>query len=233
MTETQLAVFNESVFEIKDWLVNLTKICKANGKRLDVWLKSAQTKAYLKALEAITPNGGIQTIRWNTEQWTFASREVAIKLSWRISPEFEVFCTMKLRELFETWTTTIQKALPVTARELALAYGKLAETEEKLALAEKKVTDLFESDWTYTSKELASHLNLTIRQFNQYLIDIWVCMFTKKGYILTPAYLNKGMAEVKLEEVNPWVYRNIFYWTEYGRFTIIELQRLYDLSLSS
>ena len=130
--ENWMKLFEEAL-EVEWQMVNLTKMCNVHWKRIDVRLKSEQTQAYLAELEAITPNGGIDKKKgWSWEQWTFWTREVAIKLAWWISPKFEVFCMKKLKELFENWTTSIK-----AKTRLELARENLALIEEIEILEQK------------------------------------------------------------------------------------------------
>lgn len=105
--------FDVSIFEIDKAknLVNLTKLAKCFNKDINQWKRLPNTIAFLKAWKLENPlcENHIVTLEGGSSGYsgTWAHREIALKLSQWISPQFEVFCIKKLDELFQTGTTTI------------------------------------------------------------------------------------------------------------------------------
>ena len=87
--------------------VNLTQMCKANGKRLPNWTRLNRSKAYLEALSSETQIRVSQlliTIDIDGQsglQGTWGHPEVAISISSWISPKFEVWANRVLRHTLE------------------------------------------------------------------------------------------------------------------------------------
>jgi hypothetical protein len=52
--QNHITTFDTSVFEVVNGQINLTKICQFFNKRLNVWLKTKQTKAFLALFSAYT-----------------------------------------------------------------------------------------------------------------------------------------------------------------------------------
>jgi hypothetical protein len=131
--QNHITTFDTSVFEVVNGQINLTKICQHFHKRLDVWLKTKQTKAFLASYSVLTPNGGITVNIGNNgkEQGTFGNREIALKLAQWISPDFEVFCIQKLDELFQTGKTELNPK-QINRKELALMVIAQEEELERL-----------------------------------------------------------------------------------------------------
>jgi hypothetical protein len=71
--------FDLSIFEVKDGLVNLTKICKYFGKDVNEWKRLPNTKRFLDTY-ADMGESPIDTIRGGSgEQGTFGDRTIALK----------------------------------------------------------------------------------------------------------------------------------------------------------
>jgi hypothetical protein len=126
--KTNNDTFDVSIFEIDKAknLVNLTKLAKCFNKDVNQWKRLPNTVAFLKAWKVENPlcENYITVIQGgNGEQGTWAHREIALKLSQWISPQFEVFCIKKLDELFQVGHTTlvpqgIQQALDLQPIEI-------------------------------------------------------------------------------------------------------------------
>lgn len=134
--------FDLSIFEVKDGKVNLTKICKHFGKRLDVWLKSNQTQKFLEHYTRLTPNGGIQVVQGkNTEQGTFGDRRIALKLAEWISVEFEVWANEQLDTLLQEGKVELQKQVPSYQIDNPIERAKIWIQEQESHLLEVKQKD--------------------------------------------------------------------------------------------
>ncbi len=90
-----------------DGMINLTQLAKASGNRLDHYMASNETKAYLEALKAIPEFRGsllINTCKGgkSNEQGTWAHRLVAYHYAQKLSPQFAVQVSCWLDNLFLT-----------------------------------------------------------------------------------------------------------------------------------
>jgi len=103
--------------------VNVTQICKANGKKLSDWSRLKRSNDYIEALSMETgiPASallveieGTAKGRDATFQGTFAHPEVAISIASWISPKFEVWANKCIRAVidgdFKALTTDAAKA---------------------------------------------------------------------------------------------------------------------------
>lgn len=104
--------FDISIFEIEGGQVNLTKMAKHFDKEVKNWLRLQSTASYVRAYAEAhnRATDQIVTIRkgGSGEQGTWADKQIALKLAQWISPDFEVYCTHKLDELFSTGSTSLQ-----------------------------------------------------------------------------------------------------------------------------
>jgi hypothetical protein len=169
--QNHITTFDTSVFEVVNGQINLTKICQHFHKRLDVWLKTKQTKAFLASYSVLTPNGGITVNIGNNgkEQGTFGNRQVALKLAQWISPEFEVFCIQKLDELFQTGKTELNPK-QINRKELALMVIAQEEELEKLALENTKLATrslevTTQKEYKWKKQELKDDMGRTINWY--------------------------------------------------------------------
>lgn len=89
----------------KNVMVNATEMAKMYGKRIDFFLKSEQTKAFMEAAQ-FPPYGGnsdnekpLELIVTKGHQGTFMHRILALKFAAWLSPEFEVWIFSTMDEI--------------------------------------------------------------------------------------------------------------------------------------
>lgn len=119
--------------------INLTKMCKANGSRLDNYFSNKGTKEYIQALEAklnipksqliIKRVGGTPT-----EQGTYAHPLIAIHLGQWISPEFAIAASNLVHQYLTAdvslATNILQRATtPELTSEQSRAIGEVLITK--------------------------------------------------------------------------------------------------------
>ena len=142
---TNLIVFNykgQGISRRDDGFINLTQMCQANGKRLDVFMKTQKTKDYIKCLE-----NSHQTVVVYSEEGvnggTWGHPSLAINLARWISPEFAVWCDGHIFNLMSGNVVIAQPQLPQTYLE---ALKALVASEERLMLAQAEVEVLEEAN---------------------------------------------------------------------------------------
>lgn len=132
-----LAVFDyngQTISRSQNGFINLTQMCQANGKRLDVFMKAQKTKEYIDCLErshqmVVTEivQGGDHSL-----QGTWGHPSLAINLARWISPEFAVWCDGHIFNLMSIGSTAIAHQIPKTYSQALLKAAKLAEENERL-----------------------------------------------------------------------------------------------------
>ena len=98
----------------RDGYVNLTQMCRANGKELKHWSENKKTLDYLQALSLEV---GIPTAKlcvrvsegFPAKTITWGHPLVAIALGQWISPAFHVWCNTHIKTLIETGKTEIKQ----------------------------------------------------------------------------------------------------------------------------
>lgn len=142
---TNLIVFNykgQVISRRDDGFINLTQMCQANGKRLDVFMKTQKTKDYIECLE-----NSHQTVVVYSEEGvnggTWGHPSLAINLARWISPEFAVWCDGHIFNLMSGNVVIAQPQLPQTYLE---ALKALVASEERLMLAQAEVEVLEEAN---------------------------------------------------------------------------------------
>lgn len=127
-----LQSFDMSIFEIdkEKQMVNLTKMSKSLGKRLDVYLKADKTIELIEALDDLTPNGG-SCIFTENGVGTWANRELTLDFSQWVSVKFKVFCLKHIDTLLQTGQTSLlmPQDMPSALRALANQYEENAKLE--------------------------------------------------------------------------------------------------------
>jgi hypothetical protein len=192
--QNHITTFDTSVFEVVNGQINLTKICQHFNKRLDVWLKTKQTKAFLASYSVLTPNGGITVNIGNNgkEQGTFGNREIALKLAQWISPEFEVFCIQKLDELFQTGKTELKPAKELTTIDiLELATGEIQRLKSQLETTTKtlehKQSIIVDMAEKVPAKTMRATINEVVRNYaranNLVFPSVWNNLYKEFKYV--------------------------------------------------
>jgi phage antirepressor YoqD-like protein len=179
---TLIKDFDVSILEIdtESNMVNLTRIAKHFGKNVKDWSRNKGTQEFLDAYQAF--NGDRQILLsvrgFETEQGTWAVRQVAIEFAQWISPAFKVFCIQKLDELFQTGKTEIK-----TVSKKELAY-MLIESETAREMAEEQVRLLTE----------------TIKEQAPKVIFLEEVLATKNTWPITLIATELGMSAVALNK---------------------------------
>lgn len=91
-----------SIFEVdsEKQMVNLTKIAKACGARLQEWKESPKTVELISAINEANGNS-VSCLVTENGNGTWGNREVALDYAMWISPRFKVWCIKALDELFQ------------------------------------------------------------------------------------------------------------------------------------
>lgn len=152
-----------------DGFVNLTQMCQANGKRLDVFMKTQKTKDYIECLK----NSHRTVVVYSEEGvngGTWGHPSLAINLARWISPAFAVWCDGHIFNLLSTGSTAIaqpiQPQLPQTYLE-ALKALVAAEEQRTLLEAEKALLEKTNLVLAETVDELFDYSSiLRVSKFN-------------------------------------------------------------------
>lgn len=126
-----------------DGFVNLTQMCQANGKRLDVFMKSQKTKDYIDVLtnqyhHSVVLDAGIG----GDHAGTWGHPSLAINLARWISPQFAVWCDSHIFNLLASGKTS----LDMDPKEEMHLKTRVTELECQVAQAEAGLLALNESN---------------------------------------------------------------------------------------
>lgn len=132
-----LTVFNyngQTISRRQNGFINLTQMCQANDKRLDVFMKAQKTKEYINCLERSHQMVVTEVVQGGEpdSQGTWGHPSLAINLARWISPEFAVWCDGHIFDLMSDGTTAIAHQIPKTYSQALLEAAKLAEENERL-----------------------------------------------------------------------------------------------------
>lgn len=131
--------YNGTVIQRReDGFINLTQMCQANGKRLDVWRKAKGTNAYIEALQANYHHLVVVETVEGSSGGTWGHPSLAINLARWISPGFAVWCDAHIFNLMETGQTSLAVD---PLREMQLRV-ELAKYEAQKEIAIQKAAEL-------------------------------------------------------------------------------------------
>lgn len=223
--------FDLSIFEVKDGMVNLTKIGQHFGKNIGTWMKSKKVKEFIEKLDKMTDRQNLHIAKGGdlneTEQGTFGTEKVALKFAEYISTDFEIWANDKIHTLLQKGKVELQPqpktSLTINAdflEQVAKKMRQLEEEKEKLATQNKR---LIHSGKLYTATEIAKELNLkSAIQLNKILEDNKMQYKCNNTWVLVSKYADKKYTDIKQVELENGkiVYDRVF--TGLGRDWLLE-----------
>lgn len=98
----------------EDVMINATEMAKSfgNSKKPNDWLKTKQSKEYIKALVAtniLDPADLLRVINGGNNYGTWMHEDVALEFARWLSPEFGIWCNKKIKELFRQGTVSLME----------------------------------------------------------------------------------------------------------------------------
>jgi hypothetical protein len=96
----------------EDGFINVTKLCEANGKRIDKWKENKESKNLISVFKSIPQNRGIEPLMiikgGNLKvQGTYAHPDIAVQIAQWVSPIFALKVSNWVREIALTGTVNI------------------------------------------------------------------------------------------------------------------------------
>lgn len=125
-----------NIAQREDGYVDLTQMCKVNGKRLDNYLRLEQTKRYLQELEcSLTSEVSLLESKKGkfsdgSEQGTWGHPLLALNLARWISAEFAIWCDSHIFVLMTTGKTDLSIDPLQTMQLLKESYREISENNE-------------------------------------------------------------------------------------------------------
>lgn len=98
----------------EDVMINATEMAKSfgNSKKPNDWLKTKQSKEYIKALVATNipdPADLLRVINGGNNYGTWMHEDLALEFARWLSPEFGIWCNKKIKELFRQGTVSLME----------------------------------------------------------------------------------------------------------------------------
>lgn len=151
-TELRLEYEGGSVEFTSDGWINGTAITAQRGKRLDNWLRLAETKRYMRALaEALNTSDVrdlLRTMRGRSGG-TWLHPKLAVSLARWIDVRFDVWCDLQIDPILRAQHSTVQLPAPTSKR------SAVADREPLFVLAGKCVARY---GWRFTIVYIAMSL---------------------------------------------------------------------------
>lgn len=139
---SNLSVFNYNGTVIQrrdDGFVSLTQMCRANGKRLDHFMKAKKTKSYIASLSNSLQMEVVQSEE-GANGGTWGHPSLAINLARWISDDFAVWCDAHIFNLMASGSTSLDTD-PVEMMKLKIELAAI-ESQKEAAIAQGKNADL-------------------------------------------------------------------------------------------
>jgi phage antirepressor YoqD-like protein len=229
--------------------LNATQMAHTSGRNPREWLQMVETKRFREGLveAGISKSVESQMVTKRGRQGeTWLEIHVAIEFARWLSPEFAAWCNDRIMELGIKVASSldnlkkkpyesVQKSFPVPAsfkEALQLAVAQQEEIERQQEVIEEnrhKVAfydEFIENrDW-FKSTTLADELRITSVQLHRFLMEMKVCRFEKRQYVVHRSY-SALQCEVpylwKNKQGKTYTFGKVRRWTKAGREYIIDL----------
>lgn len=136
--------FDLSIFEVKDQMVNLTKIGKHFGKDVNTWLKSKKVQEFITKLNTISDKQNLTIAKGGdvgvVEQGTFGTEKVALKFAEYISTDFEIWANDKIHTLLNKGKVELQ----TTSNNLVINADFLEQVTKQMRKLELEKQEIIE-----------------------------------------------------------------------------------------
>lgn len=191
-----------SAFEVKDGLVNLTKMCQHSGtnKQVKDWLRLKATASFVDAYaeeHKCSSEDVIKVIKGgNGEQGTWSNRLVALELARWISPAFGLFANSKLDELFRTGHVSLSGNTNTVSvsQLLQMNVNVIGQLQAQLEEKQKKVAELAKRDLEVTTQKEFKWKKEVIQRDRGNTINYYVNLYFKRGVSFSRAHQDAKQA---------------------------------------
>lgn len=178
-------VFDISIFEVKDGMVNLTKIGYHFKKDVNTWRRSKKVQEFIQKLDKISGLQNLQIRLGDGEQGTFATEKVAIKFAEYISTDFEVWANDKIHTLLNKGSVELQtnNALTINADFMEQVAKKMRQLEQE----KQQIIEETKPAIQFVEKVNNSINSITIAEFAKILGTGQIRLFAllrEEGYLM-------------------------------------------------
>ena len=182
-------------------IVNATQMANKFGKQAKDWLKTQQSKEFLKALSSrrkILLTDLVQVINGGTQRGTWMHEDVAIEFARWLSPMFAIWCNDRIKELAREGVATVSDDDAVIAHAMQVLQRRLDEKQAQIQAAQgtieaqsaeiKALAPLAD----YTKEVLQSNATYTLTQVSKDLGFPSVYKFTAWAHLAGILYYQSG-----------------------------------------
>lgn len=209
---------NNIPFELtgNDVMINATEMAKPFKKRITDWKRLPSTQEYLNALLKVGFSHLDQLIisEWGGShiegtRGTWMHRLVAIEFARWLSPEFSIWCNMKIDEL-------INQGYALRDAEIQKLQFQLSQVQPQVDYYNRVLQN---TETLYTTRDICQELGLGIsnKQFIKELISRGYGYRDGKKFYLKSPWVNEGYRRTVTEKCNDGVLRSVTRWTEPGK----------------
>lgn len=194
-------------------MVNATQMANKFGKQAKDWLKTQQTKEFLKSLSdrrKILSSDLVQVIKGGTNQGTWMHEDVAIEFARWLSPMFAIWCNDRIKELAREGVATVSDDDAVIAHAMQVLQRRLDEKQAMLQAKDETITrqteeiktlapladytkDVLQSNATYTLTQVSKDLGFTsVYKFTAWAHLAGILYFQSRQWMPTSRCTGKG-----------------------------------------
>lgn len=219
-------------------MVNATQMASKFGKLAKDWLKTRQTKEFLKSLSdrrKILTTDLVQVIKGGTNQGTWMHEDVAIEFARWLNPMFAIWCNDRIKELARDGVAVASDDDAVIAHAMQVLQRRLDQKDSRINLLEGQVRKLvplaeyldavITEDKTYTMTEVAKFLGFDmVAHFLDWCVAMGILYRQNGRWLPTPDYSMRGFFGTRVfrRMVSPTNMEESYYTvvTEQGRLML-------------
>lgn len=172
-------------------MVNATQMANKFGKKAKDWLKTQQSKEFLKSLSEgkKIPSSDLVQVMYGNSGGTWMHEDVAIEFARWLSPMFAIWCNDRIKELAREGVATVSDDDAVIAHAMQVLQRRLDEKQAMLLAKDETITRQTEEIKTlapladYTKEVLQSNATYTLTQVSKDLGFPSVYKFTAWAHL--------------------------------------------------
>lgn len=181
-------------------MVNATQMANKFGKKAKDWLKTQQSKEFLKSLSEgkNIPSSDLVQVMYGNSGGTWMHEDVAIEFARWLSPMFAIWCNDRIKELAREGVATVSDDDAVIAHAMQVLQRRLDEKQAQIQAAQgtieaqsaeiKALAPLAD----YTKEVLQSNATYTLTQVSKDLGFPSVYKFTAWAHLAGILYYQSG-----------------------------------------
>lgn len=193
-------------------MVNATQMANKFGKKAKDWLKTQQSKEFLKSLSEgkNIPSSDLVQVMYGNSGGTWMHEDVAIEFARWLSPMFAIWCNDRIKELAREGVATVSDDDAVIAHAMQVLQRRLDEKQAQIQAAQGTIEaqsaeikalapladytkEVLQSNATYTLTQVSKDLGFpSVYKFTAWAAQCGILYYQSRQWMPTARHTGRG-----------------------------------------